>query len=215
MSNALRKGLPPLPERVARLPVSEKGYPIPFFVAYPDGKPDFRVIDPKKVMRCIMEGRCWVCGETLGAYKAFVGGPLMLVNNFSGEPPSHRDCGEFSATACPHLVLPHASRREANMPEGAEFLDGHLATRPPATLLYITKSYLVQRLENGYGYRMQPPTEVIWYKDGKLANNAEATQALKDAVNNLRAAIGEEAWEREQKAIMHRVAQALEHLPKV
>lgn len=40
MTTSLRADLPPLPPRMQRLPVDERGYPVSFFVAWPDGKPD-------------------------------------------------------------------------------------------------------------------------------------------------------------------------------
>ena len=38
-----------MPDRMRHLAVSAEGYPIPFFVPYFDGKPEFRGFDPDKM----------------------------------------------------------------------------------------------------------------------------------------------------------------------
>ena len=42
----IRPGLPPLTGHLTRLPIDERGFPVPYFVAIVDGKPDHRIIDP-------------------------------------------------------------------------------------------------------------------------------------------------------------------------
>ena len=43
---ALCKDLPPLPRRFLGLPIDDRGYPVPWFVHWVDGKPDFRLVRP-------------------------------------------------------------------------------------------------------------------------------------------------------------------------
>lgn len=52
-----------IPSFLNHLKVNPKGYPIPFFVAYVNGKPDFRLLDPKKQYYCIHQKLCAICGE--------------------------------------------------------------------------------------------------------------------------------------------------------
>ena len=61
---------PTQPARIARLPV-HKGYPVPWFVAWIDGVPDFRVADGRKLWEAVRHSRCWVCGDKLGSKLAF------------------------------------------------------------------------------------------------------------------------------------------------
>ena len=49
-ANTYAKGLPERPDHIMRLPVDGRGYPVPYFASYFDGKPDFRVIDRDKVI---------------------------------------------------------------------------------------------------------------------------------------------------------------------
>src|SRR6267154_1896953 len=100
------------PKRSAELPRDERGYPVPWFVEWIDGKPDFRVMDSDKLVEAIKYKRCWVCGGPLGHYKVFTIGPMCMVNRTSAEPPSHRDCAEFSVRNCPFLTTPDMHRRE-------------------------------------------------------------------------------------------------------
>jgi hypothetical protein len=48
------------------LPVDERGFPVPWFVAWFDGKPEFRAMDGLKWIRAVREHLCWVCGGRLG-----------------------------------------------------------------------------------------------------------------------------------------------------
>src|SRR5437764_29347 len=105
-TSVLHPNLPALPSRLKLLPVDERGFPVPWFVAWIDGKPDFRVVDQRKMAIAVSEKRCWVCGDFLGRYMAFVIGPMCAVNRVSSEPPSHRECAEFSVRACPFLTKP-------------------------------------------------------------------------------------------------------------
>src|SRR5215831_18617572 len=119
MLMTLRPELPPLPRRMKALPV-DRGYPVPWFVEWIDGVPDFRIMDGRKLVRAVRERLCWVCGQPLGSFLAFTVGPMCAVNRISSEPPSHRDCAVFSAKACPFLTRPTMRRREAGRPEEAE-----------------------------------------------------------------------------------------------
>ena len=67
----------PMPHGVKNLPVDPiRGYPVPWFVGWIDGKPEFRCMDPAKLKLAITERRCWVCGERLDNRATFVIGPM-------------------------------------------------------------------------------------------------------------------------------------------
>src|SRR5262245_32291529 len=112
-----RAGLPERPKRILSLHLDERGYPVPWFVAWIDGKPDFRIVDTPKVAKAWNDHVCFICGQPLGRFVAFTIGPMRVINRVSSEPPSHRECALYSAQACPHLSIPSAARRESNMPE--------------------------------------------------------------------------------------------------
>src|SRR5438132_506337 len=88
-------GLPGL--RISQLPIDDAGRPVPWFVAWVDGKPEFRVVGPGKREEAYAKRKCWVCGQQLGSYLVFVIGPMCALNRISSEPPSHKDCAIFAA----------------------------------------------------------------------------------------------------------------------
>ena len=89
--------LEPIIERMKDLPIDSRGYPVPWFVAWVDGIPEFRASDGEKFYLAIKKDLCWVCGNKLGAFKTFVSGPMCGINRNTAEPPCHLDCAEWSA----------------------------------------------------------------------------------------------------------------------
>jgi hypothetical protein len=165
---------------MAHLAVEERGYPVPYFVAWIDGKPDFRVADAQKLIECVRFSKCWLCGGPLGRYQTYVIGPMCAVNRISSEPPSHLDCAEFSAKACPFLVKPKALRRDANIPESAQEPAGvALKRNPGVTLLWTTRGRLTpMRVDKGYLFRVGEPEGVQFFAEGRLATRAEVMESI-------------------------------------
>ncbi len=174
MSNQLRKGLPPLPDRIKALPIDARGYPIPWFVATIDGVRDFRVADGEKRYRAVKEELCWVCGQKLGKYKTFVIGPMCAVNRNTSEPPSHRDCAEFSVQACPFMMLPKAEYRRANLPPGSEMLPEMLDGNPGAQCLWIATDFKTYKVDlHNWLIRIGDPVQTSWWCEGKPATRQQ------------------------------------------
>lgn len=186
--NALRENLPPVPPKMRGLPVDERGYPVPFFVAFINGKPDHRVVEPRAVRACIQLQCCWLCGQKLGRYKVFTVGPMCAVNQVSGEPPSHLECAEFAVKACPFLTRPHAHRREANLPEERHTNEAMLAHNPGVTLLWTTTSYRPFRGGGTILYDMGSPDGMQWWAEGRAATRAEIDAAIERGLPALRKA---------------------------
>src|SRR5262245_13722710 len=104
---SLRPDLPPLPDYMKSLKLDHRGYPVPWFVDWINGKPDFRVVRPDGPGIAHRKHLCWVCGKSRHTrLAAFVIGPMCAVNRISAEPPSHLECATFAATACPFLTHP-------------------------------------------------------------------------------------------------------------
>lgn len=184
---AYRDDLPELPARMRRLSLSSKGYPVPFFVAWIDGEPDFRIADPDKLKRCVRENRCWICGEPLGRYKAFVLGPMCTVNRIANEPPSHLDCATYSAQACPFLTRPHAQRRTANLTDEKHMPPGVAIMRNPgAVAVWITTSWELMRAPGGFLFQIGDPHAVYWYANGAPASLDDVREGFESGVEILR-----------------------------
>lgn len=182
-----RPGLPPLPAYMRDLALSDKGYPVPYFVRIREGQPDFQLADPDKWMRCVEQGRCWICGKPLGAFKVFAIGPMAGINRISAEPPSHLDCAEYAVAACPFLLHPKAKRRSLDdVPEPTAPAPGVMAEHNPGVmLLWTTKAYQAMKPREPSVMRLGDPTTVRWYSEGRLASRDQAIAAASDAYKRL------------------------------
>lgn len=179
---------PPIPKRMAKLPRDKHDRPVPWFVAWIDGLPDFRVVGPGKIVDAVRFGQCWLCGEPLGANKAFVLGPMCSVNRVSPEPPSHRDCAIYAATACPFLTTPNMVRRENRMPEGCVGPAGTMIRRNPGvTLVWVTRSFTRIRVDGGVLFGVGEPEELRWYAEGRQATQVEVLASIESGLPILRA----------------------------
>ena len=174
--------LPALPKRIARLPKDERGYPVPWFVAWMyagepcppgQGEPDFRIIGPGKLWTAYTRHRCWVCGDPLGQHKVYVIGPMCVINRVTSEPPSHRECAEFAAIACPFLTRPRQKRDKKDMPEETFIAGNHIDRNPGAVCLYETSTVKAFRAGDGYLFNLGLPDRIDWYSSGRRATRAE------------------------------------------
>lgn len=177
--------LPPLPKRIAQLPVDERGYPVPWFVVWLKGKPEFRIADGEKVLIALRERRCWVCGDPIGHDPTFVTGTMALINRCHGEAPCHPECAKFSALACPHLKNPNARRREAGLPEGTE-TSGYAVDRNPGVVVLWTcgskrAAYRPFRTGKGFLYALPDPKSLEFLCEARAATRDEVFASLQGA----------------------------------
>lgn len=178
----------PMPVRMAKLPRDHRGFVIPSFVAFIDGKPDFRVVDPPFFARAVNESLCWLCGEKLGAYRCYVIGPMCAVNRTTSEPPCHRECAVYALQVCPFLSQPKMRRNEKGMPEYHTQAAGvPLGRNPGMGVLWVERvkpqpysvnSDAIGNINGGYLFQLHDPVEVRWYKFGREATRQEAEEAL-------------------------------------
>jgi hypothetical protein len=198
----LRDDLPPLTERLAKLPIDERGYPVPAFVQWieiVDGKPEprepgigypeFRMVDPEHLVNCVTESMCWVCGEPLGVNRAYVVGPMCTINRNSAEPPSHVDCAEWSVKGCPFLSKPQMKRREDEMTMSAvENVAGVLLPHNPGVTAIWQVKGPVKPWHDGKGgmlFDIGNPEKVTWWKEGRTATVEEVSDAINKGIERL------------------------------
>jgi hypothetical protein len=171
-----------MPDRIARLPVNERGYPVPKFVQWINGVPDFRVTSSPHMRNCIKKRLCWICGDRLGTHLAFVIGPMCAVNRVSSEPPAHLECAEYAVRACPFLTNPRQKRDRKNMPDDAVEPAGFmLAHNPGVCVIWVTRAYSpFKTYAGGEGvlFRVGHPESVRWYTQGRTATRAEIETAV-------------------------------------
>ncbi len=181
----------PMPARIAALPVDPvRKFPVPWFVEWVDGKPEFRAADSRKLVKAVEEKRCWVCGDPLTRFMTFVVGPMCGLNRTSSEPPSHTECARYSAMVCPFLTRPHMERREGGLEElGAESSAGHMIRRNPGvTLLWTTRSYnLFSDGRGGTLFRLGDHVSLEWYREGRAATREEVAESVRTGLPVLEA----------------------------
>src|SRR3954470_24822999 len=175
----------PLPERMRHLPVSDTGYPVPWFALTPvKGRYDLRFADPARAARAFRLDLCWLCGQTLGRFKTWCLGPMCAVNRTTVEPPQHRECAEYAAKACPFLTRPRMRRNDAEMPEGHQNPGGIMIRRNPGVvLIWVTKEEKAYRLiddgDGGVIVKIGEPCELTAWAEGRLATRDELDESIR------------------------------------
>lgn len=178
-----------MPPQVAALARDKHGRPIPAFVEYINGEPDFRVMSSRHLIDCVRFDLCWVCGQRRGRYVTFVIGPMCAVNRISAEPPSHKDCALYSARACPFLSRPNMVRRERNMPVKGVVAGMMIERNPGVGLCWTTKSFTWFKDGNkGLLFQLGEPVETSWWCEGRPATRAEVLKSIDSGLPLLKAA---------------------------
>lgn len=200
-----------LPARIAALPVDKIGRPVPWFVEWIHGVPDFRVMGAAKVIDAVRFKLCWVCGQRVGRYVTFTVGPMCAVNRTSPEPPAHQECAEFSVQRCPFLTTPAMVRRERHLPDGVTDPAGVMLKRNPGVaLLWITRDFRVRRTPTGPLFAFGEPVSVQWWAQGRTATRAEIVASIDSGLPALRALVDSTA---EQAELDRRLAAAWALVP--
>jgi hypothetical protein len=170
---------PDAPAPIAKLKVESRGFPVPWFVPWYEGQPEFRAVDPHQIAYAHKHGLCWICGgKLLGDLKAFTIGPMCAVNRASAEPPSHLACSRFAVRACPFLTKPMAKRRPIGDLPHAPAAGIMLDRNPGATLIWKTRTYRTERDPNGILFRLGSPIGVEWYAEGRQATREEIMASI-------------------------------------
>lgn len=140
----------PLPRRMRKLPREKRGYPVPFTTMLDPytNVPDFRVLDVRRQLQCINQKLCAMCGDKLGKYIAFIGGPRSRDGHCFFDPGMHRDCAEYAAKICPFISRENAAYREFTEQDAEHYewlVSNQDDERPnPEMFMVITESYTAQ-----------------------------------------------------------------------
>ena len=165
--------------RIAKLPIDGRGYPVPWFVPSIDGNPEFRAFDAQKWIDAVRYSLCWVCGEQLGSYKAFVLGPMCGITRTTSEPPCHLECAEWSARNCPFLSQPKAVRREDEFTDKCDSAGIQIKRNPGVTLIWVTKQFRVFNDPQGKPLiTVGNPTKIKWYHQGRPATREDVEHSI-------------------------------------
>jgi len=187
MHHQLRPNLPPLPHNMRDLPVDSRGYPVPFFVEWIDGVPEFRLMSRGKMLRAVLLKLCWICGKPLGnRLVAFTIGPMCAINRISSEPPQHPECAEFAVHSCPFMLMPKMRRREDGLPPKKD-APGIMEERNPGVMLvWLTRRWEVLDEPEGYLFEVGAPIRTLWYAEGRKALRSEVLASIESGLPLLR-----------------------------
>jgi len=176
----IRPELTDLPDRMQGLPVDKRGYPVPYFVLWIDGEPEFRAMNPARWMQCVSHRLCWVCGQRLGKFLAFLIGPMCAVNRTTSEPACHLECARWSAKNCPFLSRPHMHRRVDERVANAHAIGGEMIRRNPGVSLIWVTLYC-KLFNDGKGQpliEVGDPQSVEWWSEGRRATRGEVSSSI-------------------------------------
>lgn len=202
-----------IPPKMRNLPLDKHHRPVPWFAAWIDGVPDHRIVKPDAIRDALRFNKCWVCGNSRGRYGTFVIGPMCAVNRTSSEPPSHVECAQYSATACPFLTTPSMERRTNNRPDDALEPAGVMLTRNPGvTMTWTSRTWGTYEVENGLLVDIGEPTDVAWYCEGREATTEEILTSIRTGLPAL-TEMAEDEGPAAIKMLTHRVTMVLRMIP--
>jgi hypothetical protein len=167
-----------IPPRMRKLPVDDRGYPVPKFVEWYNGQPDFRMLNRAFMANAVRIKLCWLCAEPLGRYMAFVIGPMCCINRVSSEPPSHLDCARFACQACPFITQPNRPRNPHGLPDERVVAGEMIPRNPGVTAIWVTESYTPFKAQGGALFRIGEPTSVEWWSHGRTATREEILASI-------------------------------------
>jgi hypothetical protein len=190
---AQRLALVKMPAQIAVLPRDHRGYPVPKFVLFIDGKPDFRIMDHGYLEHCIKHKTCWICAGRLGRGLTFALGPMCSINRVNSEPPCHLDCARYAVQVCPFLAIPPMRRISHNMPEHSKSAGIMIPRNPGVVGLWRCTHYKVARYpDGGVLFDIGEPSAVEWWREGRAAHRAEVLESIASGLPQLAAMAVEE-----------------------
>lgn len=176
-----RRKLSHVPKRIQALPIDPKwNLPVPWFVQWVDGKPEFPIMDARKRHKAIEHQLCWICGQRLRVPFAFVIGPMCGVNRTSAEPPSHVTCAIYAAEHCPFLTTPKMKRMDlSHLPDAVGAPGVALKRNPGCCAVWVTKRFELISARTGFLIRIGEPQQVLWYAEGRKATRDEIMESIR------------------------------------
>lgn len=132
-----------IPQRMRSLPRNAAGSPIPWCASVSDA---------------VNRHLCWICGEKLGRYAAFLLDVRTCITQLPTTPPSHAECALFVA--------------QDNDSDYHNTHDGLL-------IVWITTAYLPRRDDKGgTNFLITGPENVFWFFAARPARQCIAIEAL-------------------------------------
>ncbi len=134
---------------------------------------DFTTINTTVATDLAVTRRCSLCGETMGYWVAFLGGPRAAELMRYADPPGHPECMAAAVTLCPHIAIGWHRRARSDRPGAGMIPPGAVGDKPDRYLLGITRSHRSVFLpEDGYTLYFPAPFKTVheysYGPDGRL-----------------------------------------------
>ena len=151
--------------RMARLP-QWKGIPLPFFITYrTDGTPDFKVVSEAARIRCANERLCWICGEQLGYWIVFIGGPKSVEERLFTDPAVHEECAIDAFELCPFIAgrSGFAKWVDPSRYTGPLRIEDRIDEQPPEKMArYRTRGFQIKRIQDSWFFKPDVAKAIEW-----------------------------------------------------
>jgi hypothetical protein len=173
-------------DEIRNLPRDKRGFPVPKFVAFIDGEPDFRVIAPGFVAKAYKERLCWICGGKMGKSQWVVMGPMCTVTRTTSEPGCHKGCAHFAVLNCPFLTTPMARRNDRNLPEDVKDPAGlHIGRNPGVTAIWECAEVRPFPVGEGVLFKVGDPKSIEYWREGRRATEDEVAESVSGGLPTL------------------------------
>nr|WP_329007590.1 hypothetical protein [Micromonospora rifamycinica] len=168
---------PDIPTVLAARPHdARRGLPIPPVNIHPDpgggSHVDFTT-NTTVSTRLAVQRSCSLCGEPMGYWVAFLGGPRAAELMRYADPPGHPECMSAALSLCPHLALGRHRRARADRPGAGIIPPGSHGDKPGRYLFGITRAYRTRFIpEHGFTVYLPAPFKTVhtyvYGPDGRL-----------------------------------------------
>lgn len=151
-----------VPARMRFLARDEIGRPIPYLVSQVSGNVESALDRTSRLSACHAQQRCWLCGDKLGRYTAFMTEPLAAVTRICRTPPAHVECAKYAAQA------------GLMQPQGLG-----------VSLVWVSRGYSIHLARGAELFAIGDAEQAFWYSAGRLATRDEVTDAIKACLPQL------------------------------
>ena len=135
-----------------------------------DGGAIFTVNDDRKARTALRCGFCPICGEALGRWKWFVGGPRSAfdAHGWYLDLPGHHECIRFALATCPYLAAPRYLGRidvpdPSKLPlEASVLIDHTMIPERPELFVAVASSRIEVQWRDGLLAPYVRPTARRW-----------------------------------------------------
>lgn len=163
MSTPTAGGQPDLHPSLANRPHDpHRGLPVPVMNMPPGStdpsEADFTGIHAQTVYETAAQNRCGICGDSLGYWMAFIGGPKSFEARTYIDPPFCIPCAETAMRLCPHMAIRrHRRAPEHRLADDSHTPDGFDEDKPDEFIMGITRSFRIEMNRNGtFHFRAAP-----------------------------------------------------------